>query len=178
MRPALLLPLALLAACSSDAPGTPSGGVDPLPLQTGSYVGTYTVPTDPQLEAAATFAVDRVRWELSGTALQLDYDLPIGLVGGSVRVRLTGTLAAGAKTLELTGELGTGTCTAVGAVVTCREDLAGIGPMPISSEVVAQRAANEYAGPASDRISVANIFGSDPIGFVTLDTSAPVGSND
>ncbi|HEY4176260.1 MAG TPA: hypothetical protein VGM90_05495 [Kofleriaceae bacterium] len=178
MRVALLLPVALLAAaCSTDSPAgsaddTGSNGGDALPLLTGSYAGTYKVPTAPPLEAAATFTVDRVRWELTGSTIELDYDLPVGLVGGSVRVRLAGTVATGATTVDLAGDLGTGTCTATGAVVTCREDLAGIGTMPISSEIVAQHAANEYAGPASDRIQVANVFGSDPIGFVGFDTSA------
>lgn len=177
MRLALLLPIALLAAaCTTDDAGTPSGddGSDVVPLETGAYAGTYSVPTtDAALQAAATFAVDRVRWDFEDGQVDLHYDLPIGLVGGQVSVHLDGDAAVGALTIALSGTVGTGSCTAAGTLVTCREDLTSLGAMPISIEIVAQHA-TDYAGPVSDRISIANIFGSDPIGVITFDTATPI----
>ncbi|HVV85457.1 MAG TPA: hypothetical protein VHE35_20500, partial [Kofleriaceae bacterium] len=76
---------------------------------------------------------------------------------------------AGDAEVTLTGDQGTAACTAVASVVTCHEALANVGTLPISMRVVEQTAAADYAGPATDRTTVASVFGSDPIGFVDFD---------
>ena len=142
-----------------------------LPVATGSFAGRYVVPTTPDLSAAATFSVKEVDWTVAGNVVTLEYALPVGLVGGTARVALTGTLAGTQATL--TGAVGSGACTATATTVTCREELSGLGAMPISMAVV-QAAATDYAGPVADRVTVASLFGSDPIGFVEIDLSTPV----
>lgn len=143
----------------------------PLPVATGSFAGRYQVPTSPDLAAAATFTVKEVDWTVANGVVTLEYALPVGLVGGSARVSLTGALAG--TQASLTGAVGSGACTATATTVTCREDLVGLGAMPISIAAV-QAAATDYAGPVADRVSVANLFGSDPIGFVEIDLTTPV----
>ncbi len=164
--------LLVLTACSSSSAGA---APDPLPLSSGVYAGTYRVPTvSDELAVAARYDIDEVRWTVSAGVATLDYDLPIGLVGGKVGVTLSGAITSGDTEVTVTGAHGVGSCIAAGSIVTCTEDLADLGELPIDAAVIAQRAAVEYRGPAVDRIQVANLFGSDPIGVVTLDFTRPI----
>lgn len=180
------LAVVFVAGCvsrSSSPGGDPDGSIAslPLPSATGSYAGRYTVPTGTELAAAADFAVAEVDWLVTGNTVTLEYGLPVGLVGGSVRVSLAGQLGAPGDPLTLVGAAGTGTCTSTSATaISCREQLTGLGTLPISMDVVRQTAAVDYAGPIADRVAVATLFGSDPIGFVDIDLGTPVpfGSDD
>lgn len=167
------LALPLFAIACTDAPVDPAAR--PLPATSGTYRGAYAVPVPPELEAAATFPVDHLDWTVVGDVVTLHYDLPVGLVGGDVRVELTGRLAPGATEVVLTGAVGTGTCTSDGQQLSCVERFTGLGVLPRSQALVEQTAAIEYAGPVADRVAVANLFGQpDPIGIATLDLTAPV----
>ncbi len=146
----------------------------PLPRTSGTYVSRYRVPVESELVAAADFAVDHAEWTVAGDAVSLHYNLPVGLVGGVLDLTLTGTLAADATTVELAGPPGVGTCVATAIAVTCREVFSDLGTLPISMARVQQTAATDYAGPVADRMRVAVVFGSDPIGIVELDLQAPV----
>lgn len=159
-----------LVACTDDA--GPGDGADPIPQQSGSFVGHYRVPVSAELEAAAIFPVPEVDWTVVGGVATLHYDLPVGLVGGVLDVTFTGAIEPGATTATLTSAAGTGTCTAVGSVISCLERFGNLGTLPISMRVVEQTAAAEYAGPVDDRRAVATIFGGpDPIGIVEFDVS-------
>lgn len=143
-----------------------------VPTSTGSFQGQYVVPVPANLAAAATFAMTEVDWTVSGTAVTLHYDLPTGLVGGDVPITLTGTVAAGASTIQLTGAVGVGTCTASGTVVSCSEAFGDLGALPVSMTVVQQTAQTDNQ-PVSNRVAVAQIFPSDPIGTVSFDITRP-----
>lgn len=145
----------------------------PLPTTSGKFVGHYTVPTSLDLADAALFDVPEVEWSVSSGRVKLRYDLPVGLVGGDLSVTLSGPMPAGATTVQLTSSQGSGTCTASGTVVTCNEAFTNLGTLPISEEVVEQTALLEYDGPVTDRIAVASIFSSDPIGTVDFDVAVP-----
>jgi hypothetical protein len=168
----------LVTGCfSADPPGSPDDPQpqDPLPLTSGSYRGTYRVPTSPELAPAATFPLEHdVDWTVANGIVTLHYDLPVGLVGGDLSVTLTGSIEGGDTSLFISGEVGTGTCAAAGTTVTCREVFTGLGVLPIDMAVVEARAATEYSGSVLDRVAVATVFSSDPIGIVDFDLSAPV----
>ena len=173
--PRLLPVLAVaLAACSTPRALPADEAGDPLPRATGSYAGVYRVPTvSDELAAAATFPIESADWTVTGELVTLHYDLPVGLVGGDVDVTLTGVLAPGATRAELSGPVGTGSCTARGGIVSCTEIFDNIGTLPISVDVVARAAAMEYRGAVDDRVAVAMLFGSDPIGVLEFDLSMP-----
>jgi hypothetical protein len=150
-----------------------------VPTKSGSFVGHYTVPTSANLADAALFDVPEVDWTVVGGIATLHYDLPVGLVGGDLSVTLTGTMAPGSTKVQLAVGSGNGTCTATSAtVITCSEVFGNLGALPISQNVVVQTAAVEYPGPSSDRVAVANIFSSDPIGTVRFDVSIPSDDDD
>ncbi|MBX3155278.1 MAG: hypothetical protein KF773_04705 [Deltaproteobacteria bacterium] len=161
-----------LAACAADGVDDPL--LVKLPATSGTYAGRYRVPVAPELAAAADYAVDHVEWIVAGTTVTLHYDLPVGLVGGDLDVTFTGTLAPGATSLDLGGAQGVGRCTATATAITCREEFANLGALPISMDVVEQTAAVDYAGPVADRARVAVVFGSDPIGIVEIDLASPI----
>lgn len=149
-----------------------------IPMKSGEFVGHYRVPTSTQLANAALFAVPEAKWTVVGSVATLHYDLPVGLVGGELEVTLTGSISPGKTVIQLTGANGTGTCTATNSVVTCSETFTNLGTLPISQAVVVQTAAAEFPGPASERVAVANIFSSDPIGTVDFDINAPSDDDD
>jgi hypothetical protein len=174
-----------LVGCASRPTSPPGSGsaadpvplpapADPLPAATGSYLGHYVVPAPADLAAAAIFPVDQVDWTVVGGVATLHYNLPRGLVGGTVAITLTGTAAPGATQISVTSALGTGACVAAGTKVTCREVFGDLGTLPISMPVVEQVAATQFAGPVASRVAIANVFGNDPIGFVDFDLSQPV----
>jgi hypothetical protein len=143
-----------------------------IPTSSGSFVGHYVVPTTPELAGAATFGVPEVEWTVTASTATLHYDLPVGLVGGSVSITLSGTIAAGATSVSLSSTSGTGTCTASGSVISCSESLANLGALPINMTVVQQTAVTDGISVTS-RTAVANLFPADPIGTVSLDLSKP-----
>jgi hypothetical protein len=145
-----------------------------IPTTTGSFLGSYTVPTTPDLTSAGVFAVSEVDWTITAGVVTLHYDLPIGLVGGDLSVTFTGSLGTGATGAQLAGTNGTSGCTASGTVVSCAEAFTGLGTMPISMAVVQQQAAASFPGPVASRVAVANVFSSDPIGTISFDVANPV----
>jgi hypothetical protein len=139
----------------------------PLPTSSGTFPGDYVVPVPPDLAAAARFPVDQVEWSVEGGTAALRYYLPEGLVGGSLEVEFTGSLPPGASSVLLrSADGGTATCTANKTTITCHEVFGDLGALPISMAVVRAVAADQYTGPVEDRVAVANVFSSDPIGFV------------
>jgi hypothetical protein len=60
--------------------------------------------------------------------------------------------------------------------VVCKEHLTGLLPLEPDDAVIAQIARAEYPGPASQRIEVAHVFASDPIGIMRLDPRGPAGA--
>jgi hypothetical protein len=161
-------------ACGSTTPGDPMQPSDPLPMASGSYRGQYRVPTSPELAAAALYAVDHIDWTVAAGAVTLHYKLPPALVGGVIDLTLAGPISDGMTQVDVAGAPGVGTCVATTSTITCREEFSDLGVLPISMPVVESLAALQYAGPASDRVSVAMTFASDPIGFVEIDLSSPV----
>ena len=171
--PAILL----ITACASDpTPPPPSGA---WPAASGTYAASYRVPTDNAgLVEAATYPLAEVHWIVSGDIATLEYDLPVGLVGGELEILLTGRIDPASDVVELSSAQGTGTCTASGAIVSCTEVFANLGALPISTTVVEQQAALEYNGPAAHRLELATLFASDPIGIADFDLSQPHAEDD
>src|SRR4051812_39160789 len=145
-----------------------------IPTTTGRFIGSYTVPTSADLASAAIFDVPEVKWTISSGIVTLHYDLPVGLVGGDLSVTFSAPLGSGATNVHLTGLNGTSACTASGTVVSCGENFANLGPLPISMAIVQQDAAATFPGPVSSRVAVANFFSSDPIGTIRFDVSRPL----
>jgi hypothetical protein len=164
-----LLPLTI--GCVEAAEDPPSG--DPMPASSGSFAGSYRVPTSPELEAAAIFEVDHIDWTVAGGVATLHYELPVGLVGGELEVTLQGPISDGDVEVQLTGAQGTGTCTADGTVVSCHEVFADLGELPMSEDVVAARAQIELGGAITERLQVSHLFGEDPIGIAIFDVAIP-----
>jgi hypothetical protein len=165
--------------CAIDTPASPeslqqsSVTSQTIPATTGSFLGSYVVPTSADLASAAIFSLSEVDWTIAGGIVTLHYDLPVGLVGGDLSVAFTGPLTSGATNARLTGANGTSGCTASGTVVTCSEGFTNLGTLPISMAIVQQTAAATFPGPVSSRVAVAQVFSSDPIGTVSFDVSRP-----
>lgn len=169
---ACALLLALPACAPDDGAGAGGGGSQ---AASGAYKGTYEVPTvTANLASAAVYPVPEVEWSIVDGVAELSYDLPLGLVGAPLRVKFTGALAASGTPSALAGEPGTASCDVANAAVVCHEIMRGLLPLTPDYAVVEQMAATEYAGPATDRLDVAKLFASDPIGIVKIDMNAPV----
>jgi hypothetical protein len=172
----------LLAGCAISAPveeqQTESITASPVPRKSGKFKGHYVVPAPANLTEAAIFTVPEVEWTVARGIATLEYDLPVGLVGGELSVTLRGPIRAGATSVQLSSNFGTGTCTAQGPKVRCSELLTNLGTLPISEAIIEQVAAVEYPGPASDRAQVAAFFSSDPIGTVDFDVTKPSDDDD
>jgi hypothetical protein len=169
MKPLAVMLVLCAVGCATD-PTTP--GQDSLQT-TGVFAGSYEVPTSLELAAAAQYPVDHVEWIVVDGNATLHYDLPLGLVGGKLDVTLTGRVEANG-TVALAGPVGVGSCFADARTITCREEFTGLGALPISVAVIEQLAATQYAGPVRDRVAVAAMFASEPIGIVVIDLAAPV----
>lgn len=174
MRTTLLTTMSVIAVGCMGPASEPQTQPQPLPLTSGRYAGTYRVPTTEALAAASEFAVPRVDWIVSDGIARLDYPLPVGLVGGSLSIRLEGPIEPGATEVLLVDEVGTGTCVASASTVTCSERFLDLGALPISLAIVEEIAAAEYAGPAAHRLQIATQFASDPIGVVEIDLDSPI----
>ena len=143
-----------------------------VPTTSGKFAGHYVVPTTADLASAANFTVPDVSWTVSSGTATLHYELPVGLVGGTLPVTLSGPIASGATSVSLSSASGTGTCTASGTIISCSEAFSNLGTLPISMTVVQQTAVTDGVS-VTDRTAVANLFPSDPIGTVSLDLSKP-----
>src|SRR5215813_6595571 len=82
-----------------------------IPTTSGSFIGSYVVPTSTDLASAAVFSVPEVHWTINSGIVTLHYDLPVGLVGGDLSVAFSGPLASGATNAQLTGTNGASGCT-------------------------------------------------------------------
>ena len=171
------LSVLFFSACAIDTP-EPESYVQSavtsqtIPTTSGSFIGHYVVPTSPDLAAAANFSAPEVDWTVSAGTATLHYELPVGLVGGTLPVTLSGTITSGATSVSLSSASGTGTCTASGTIINCSEAFSNLGALPINMTVVQQTAVADGVS-VPQRTAVANLFPSDPIGTVSLDLSRP-----
>jgi len=172
--------VALLACACGGAEPAASGsggtaGTEARPAVGTRFAGTYEVPVEPALAAAALFPVSEVEWTLSGTEVRLAYALPRELVGKALRVDFSGALAADG-TAHLLGDAGAAECTVDASAVVCHEQMPGLLPLTPDLAVIERLAGDSYAGPASDRLDVALLFKADPIGIARVDLSTPAES--
>jgi hypothetical protein len=171
--------VALTCSCAADdaANSLPPDSSDqraPQPPIGSTFSGSYRVPVvDTKLSAAARFDIAKIDWGVTDGIAKLDYDLPAGLVGGTIKVELVGAYDASTGTARLAGELGTADCTASATKVECREVFTGLGALPISMDTVTRLAQREYNGAVKDRVDVVLVFGSDPIGIAEVNLLAP-----
>jgi len=160
--------LAGCGATSGAAVGDPAA-----PIVGPAFTGTYDVPTvTPDLAAAAHFAVAEVGWEVVGTTARLAYRLPVDLVGKTVRVDFVGTIDPATGVASLTGPAGTSQCTVTPTSLTCQETMRGLLPLQPDLQVVANRAAAS-GQTIAQRVQVAQVFSTDPIGVVKADLRSP-----
>jgi hypothetical protein len=161
------------APSSTDATSPVDAGS--LMVPAGS-VGTYEVPVPTALAAAATFTMNETHWRVdaSGKA-RLSYDLPIGLVGGIVRVSFEGPYDASTQTATMTGPPGTSVCSIAGSTLVCHETMPGLLPIAADPTIIAAAAAADYAGPLQHRVDVAALFGGDPVGILRVNLFAVAG---
>lgn len=162
------------AACTPETGDTGAGGTGGAAATPAVYRGTYEVPVTAELAAAAIYDVAEVEWTVTGSAVELRYDLPMGLVGLDLKVHFQGTIDAGAGTAALASDTGDAQCTVAADTVSCLEHMPGLGPITPDLAVVEQLAATEFAGPPSMRVDVAKQFSVDPIGIVHVDLTSPV----
>lgn len=147
-------------------PGTTPAGAAP------TFGGSYSVPVEPALEAAATFDVTEFTWSVTGTTAALAYNLPRALVGVALRVDFAGVYDPATGKATLTGAAGTADCTVTATTVTCAETMRGL--LPIAGDLaVVEKLASGYPGPPSDRTTVATRFMGDPIGIAHIDLGRP-----
>jgi hypothetical protein len=172
----VVLSIVASTACVTEAPveslRSDEVTAQAVPMSSGKFAGHYVVPAPSTIASAATFAMAEVEWSVSGGTVTLHYDLPRGLIGGSLELSLSGSIAPGTTAVQLTSTNGSGTCTAQGSVISCSEQLANLGSLPISSSVVQQTAVAD-GQPVASRMLIATSFSSDPIGTIAFDLSAP-----
>lgn len=162
------------AACTADTGTDGAGGAGGAEGTPSVYRGTYEVPVTADLAAAAIYDVAEVEWTVTGGAVELHYDLPMGLVGQKIRIDFKGTVDAGAGTADLASTIGDAQCTVAASAVSCLENMPGLKPITPDLAVVEQLAATELAGQTSQRVEVAKQFSVDPIGIVHIDLTSPV----
>src|SRR5689334_11793677 len=73
-----------------------------VPRTTGSFQGHYVVPAPADIASAATFTMAEVDWTIASNTVTLHYELPVGLVGGTLSITLSGPLPSGATSASLT----------------------------------------------------------------------------
>lgn len=187
MKNVLSLSLLVFAAACSDATSDPpaSGSAPPAPSGTPesnagaaggerTFSGLYDVPVPPDLAAAATYPTAEVHWTVQNGTARLAYNLPKGLVGGSIRVDFSGPFDPATGKGTLIGEAGTSECTASTTSVLCTETMRGLLPIDADMELVAAIAREEYVGPVQHRIDVTQRFIGDPIGIVRFELSTGI----
>jgi hypothetical protein len=149
------------AGAASTAPAAPASGA------------SYEVPVPADLASAATYTVGEVDWSVSPSGIaHLSYELPLGLVGQALEVDLSGPFDAATQTGTLTGAAGSATCTLSASNLTCNETLNGLLPLTPNLAVVQAVAAQDFAGPAQQRVDVAIRFSADPLGILHADLAS------
>jgi len=157
------------------SPPTSTSPVAPPPASSESaFRGSYEVPVPANLAAAAQYPVASIHWSVTQGVGRLTYDLPLDLVGRSIGLSFEGPIDASGGTATLTGNAGRADCVIDSASVVCHETMNGLSPLSPDYGVVEKLAAADYAGPAADRVDVAQRFAGDPIGIVHVDLAAPV----
>jgi hypothetical protein len=141
----------LALGCGSGGTGAPAGATDLPEDFTGP--GVYTVPAVP----AAQFPIATVKIEQEDDGVSLYYELPADLAGEPVHVELHGKLD-GAGSLQLSGAMGTSTCTVSPGQIVCDEHLSGLRGEPTSPKLP----------PAGPQRTAAQSFITDPIGRLTV----------
>jgi hypothetical protein len=169
-------------ACSGQSPEAAGA---PAPSSTGvpssqpplatRFAGSYEVPVDLSLSAAAVFPIAELEWRIREAQASLSYDLPEELVGRTIRVDLAGD--GQGETAHLTGESGTADCAISSNEVACNEVLSGLQPIDTDLATVKDLATRSFAGPAQQRVDVARQFAADPIGIVRINLQAPLPSD-
>ena len=157
--------LALVVACGD--PNVPElatdGGSDDIRLD-----GVYSVPvSEPSLEPFASQPVV-VDWRETNGRYRMDYDFPSDLTGVSQRVSFEGSLT-GDGTIQLTGDLGSASCESdpLGTSFVCIERF----PQLAFDLERLERDFERRGLPADEiaqRIEVARLFQSDPIGILSF----------
>lgn len=160
------------AGGANGATGQPGTTQTPGATTIGSFGGSYSVPTTPDLAAAATFDMPELNWTVTNNVATLAYNLPRALVGKALRVTFTGPFDPATGTATLTGPPGTSQCTATATAVSCSETMQGIMPVNPDLAVVA-KLASSYPGPSADRTTIAQQFSGDPIGIANVDLTRP-----
>jgi hypothetical protein len=122
---------------------------------------SYEVPVPADLASAATYNVTEVDWSVSPSGIaHLSYPLPLGLVGQALEVDLSGPFDAATQT----------------GTLTCNETLSGFLPLTSNLAVVQAVAAQDFAGPAQQRVDVAIRFSADPLGILHADLASNAAS--
>lgn len=139
-----------------------------------TFSGFYDVPVPPELAAAATYAAPEVHWTVANGQARLEYDLPVGLVGGHIEVAFVGSFDPNADKQHLAGPAGTAECTLTAKNVSCFEVMRGLLPIVADMSLVEAAAKQDYAGPIQDRIDVTQRFIGDPLGIVRFELATGV----
>lgn len=174
----------IVAGCAVEGPGgvdTTQGSTSPNGAVGGgnttptnaSFGGSYEVPVPPELAAAAIFDVPEINWVVVDGVATLSYNLPRALVGKATRLSFSGPFDAASGLATLSGPAGTSQCVVSATNIVCSETMQGLLPLNPNLTVVEALAGVGYAGPAADRIAVANRFAGDPIGVARIDLSRP-----
>jgi hypothetical protein len=129
---------------------------------------TYRVPVPEALSAWATYPVEEVEFERSGSRLQIRYPFPRWLSGDSENIELEGVAPAGAEAFEVTADQGSGRCTRTGSRFECLETLPGL---EIDRDKARERMfdAGLAATEVEQRLEVTRIFEADPIGILEFE---------
>ena len=152
---------------ASTAPASDPAPAPPVCSDGPGFSGTYTVPVSDALAPYASFPVSGIDFCTAEGNVELAYALPESLLGKSTRVSFRGTYDTHARAYPLSGSDGTATCSFASNTWTCQERLAGlkIDMAGLQKQFAALSAAEQTA-----RLSVASVFGQDPIGVLTFST--------
>lgn len=160
--PFVSLSFLVVSGCAADATEDMSQ-TDEAPFSSAAAV--YVVPTvDESLRPSATYPVaGGITWRVDGATAQLRYKLPAALVGEATSVTMSGALDPRTGAFELTGPLGTASCTTPNGSLVCNERLPGVR---VDLAMVAQEVVG--APDAVSRLEVSRTFGTDPIGVFSV----------
>jgi hypothetical protein len=168
----MLAMLASLAACGtngSDLEDMASGGAgaDGSGLEPAAGA-TYRVPVPESLSPWATYPVEKVEFERSGSRVKIRYPFPRWLSGDSENIELEGVAPAEADVFDVTAEQGSGRCTRTGSRFDCLETLPGL---EIDREKARERMSDAglAATEVEQRLEVTRIFEADPIGILEFE---------
>ena len=137
---------------------------------------SYRVPTTPELEAAAKFALPVVSFNQSSDQYVFSYVLPVDLAAGKSYVhQFTGPVRENQGRIYLTGEQGEAVCTRAESQLTC--EVSYNQPYASRQELVNYLGAKYQDQPelAKKLLDVAMNFQNDPFGVIemTLVEEAP-----